>query len=217
MHESAASVKPRLRGVFHKWACLASVPLGILLVLGASGERARVALTVYAITLVGLFGVSATYHRIDWRSLRARQWMRRLDHSMIFVLIAGSYTPFAVLALHGPLSVAILVVVWVGALSGAVFNLIWTSAPKWLHAVLYIALGWVAVAALPQLSESIGIGGLALLALGGAIYTLGAVVYTIKRPNPAPAVFGYHENFHVLVIVAAALHYAVIAIWVAPS
>ena len=217
MQEQVVSLKPRLRGVFHKWACLCSVPLGVVLVLGADNGRARVALTVYAITLVGLFGVSATYHRINWHTLRARLWMRRLDHSMIFVLIAGSYTPFAVLALHGPLSVAILVVVWVGALSGAVFNLIWTSAPKWLHAVLYIALGWVAVAALPQLSESIGIGGLALLGLGGALYTLGAVVYAIKRPDPAPAVFGYHEIFHVLVIAAAALQYAVIAIWVAPS
>ena len=211
------AIKPRLRGVFHQWACVAAVPLGLLLVAGAGSVRARVALGVYAATLVALFGVSAVYHRVNWRSVSARGWMRRLDHSMIFLLIAGSYTPIAMLALHGPLALAILIVVWVGAIAGAVFNLAWTSGPKWLHTLLYIALGWVAVAAMPQLDAAIGFVGLTLLLLGGAIYTGGAVVYATKRPNPAPAVFGYHEIFHIFVIVAAALQFAVIAIWLAAA
>ena len=193
------------------------MPLGALLVVAADGERARVATTVYALSLLGLFSVSAVYHRINWRSADARRWMRRLDHSMIFVLIAGTYTPFALLALRGPLAVAILVAVWAGALSGGLFKLVWINAPAWLVVTAYIALGWVAVAAIPQLFAAIGVGGLALLGLGGLLYTLGAVVYALRRPDPAPAVFGYHEVFHVFVIVAAALQYAVIAFWVVPS
>ena len=193
------------------------MPLGALLVLAADGSRARVAAAVYALSLLGLFGVSAVYHRINWRSTDARRWMRRLDHSMIFVLIAGTYTPFALLALHGPLAVAILVAVWAGALSGALFKLVWINAPAWLVIIAYIALGWVAVAAIPQLFAAIGVTGLALLGLGGLLYTLGAVVYAVRRPDPVPTVFGYHELFHVFVIVAAALQYAVIAFWVMPT
>ena len=174
-------------------------------------------MAVYALSVAGLFGTSALYHRVHWRSLAALLWMRRLDHSMIFVLIAGTYTPFALLALHGPLALAILVVVWVGALAGIAFNLAWISSPKWLHAALYVVLGWVAVAASPQLASAIGIGGLTLLALGGVLYTLGAVVYAARRPDPLPSVFGYHEVFHALVIVAAALQFAVVAFWVTPG
>jgi hemolysin III len=217
MSEPPASFKPRLRGVFHQWACVSSVPLGLVLVIVAGSARARVAVVVYAVSLVGLFGISALYHRINWRSCTARDWMRRLDHSMIFILIAGSYTPFAVLVLRGPLAVAILVVVWGGATLGVGFNLVWGNAPTWLRAALYVVLGWVAVAALPQLGTAIGIGGLTLLSLGGVLYTVGAVVYAVKRPNPVPAVFGYHEIFHILVIAAAALQYAVIAFWIVPD
>ena len=213
----SSSDKPRLRGVWHKWACAWSVPLGVALVMIANSARARLAVSVYAVTLVALFGVSALYHRVNWSSISARRWMRRLDHSMIFMLIAGTYTPFALLALHGPLALAILVVVWTGALTGAVFNLIWSAAPRWLHAVIYISLGWVAVATMPQLAAAIGVAGLALLALGGLLYTAGAVIYAVKRPDPLPAVFGYHEVFHALVIVAAAVQYAVIAFWVLPG
>jgi hemolysin III len=214
--ELARSLKPRLRGVFHQWACVCSVPLGLALVIAAGDAGARIALSVYAATLVALFGVSALYHRIDWRSLTARRWMRRLDHSMIFMLIAGSYTPFAVLALHGPLALAILIAVWAAAAIGVVFNLFWGAGPNWLRAALYIALGWIAVAALPQLAAAIGIVGLSLVGLGGALYTLGAIVYAVKRPNPVPAVFGYHEVFHILVIAAAGVQYAVIAFWIVP-
>ena len=142
--------------------------------------------------------------------------MRRLDHSMIFVLIAGSYTPFALLALHGRLATAILIAVWGGALAGVVFKLIWIDAPKWLVAITYVVLGWVAVAAFPQLLDRIGVTATAMVAAGGVLYTLGAVVYARKRPDPVPTVFGYHEVFHLLVIVAAALQYAVVAFYVLP-
>jgi hemolysin III len=209
--------KPRLRGVFHQWACAGSVPLGLLLVAVAGSARARIALTVYSVSLVALFGVSALYHRIDWQSLAGRDWMRRLDHSMIFVLIAGSYTPFAVLVLRGPLGVAILLGVWVAAGLGVVFNLVWRYAPTWLRSALYVGLGWIAVAAVPQLGAAIGPFGLTLLGLGGVLYTLGAVVYALRRPDPAPTVFGYHEVFHILVIAAAVLQYTVIAFWIAPE
>jgi hemolysin III len=161
--------------------------------------------------------VSALYHRIDWQSLAWRDWMRRLDHSMIFVLIAGSYTPFAVLVLRGPLGVAILLGVWVAAGLGVVCNLVWRYAPTWLRSALYVGLGWIAVAAVPQLGAAIGPFGLTLLGLGGVLYTLGAVVYALRRPDPAPTVFGYHEVFHILVIAAAVLQYTVIAFWIAPE
>ncbi|MBV8999739.1 MAG: hemolysin III family protein [Solirubrobacterales bacterium] len=212
-----APVRPRLRGVFHQWACACAVPLGLVLVIVAGTARARIALSVYALSLVGLFGASALYHRINWRSVTARVWMRRIDHSMIFVLIAGSYTPFAMLVLHDPLAIAILVAVWAGALLGVAFNLVWSEAPTWLRAALYVCLGWVAVAALPQLGGAIGIGGMMLLGLGGVLYTLGAIVYAVKRPDPVPSVFGYHEVFHTLVIAAAALQCAVIVFWILPA
>lgn len=209
----APSAKPRLRGVLHQWACVCSVPLGGLLVMAAATTRARIAVTVYAVSLVALFGVSALYHRVNWRSPATRRWMRRLDHSMIFVLIAGTYTPFGLLAVHGSLSTAILIAVWMGAVGGAAFNLVWITAPKWMLVAVYLALGWIALAAYPQLAATLGLGGLALVDLGGLLYTAGAVVYAIQRPDPAPEVFGYHEVFHLFVIVAAALQYAVIAFW----
>ncbi|HUO72999.1 MAG TPA: hemolysin III family protein [Solirubrobacteraceae bacterium] len=210
-------MKPRLRGVSHKWACIISVPFGVVMVIAAASTRARVAVAVYALSLVALFGVSALYHRIDWRSVAARRWMRRLDHSMIFVLIAGTYTPFALLVLHGRIGTVILITVWAGALGGVLLNLVWTRAPRWLAVTVYIALGWVAVAALPQLAIGLGVSGLSLLVLGGLLYSAGGVIYAIKRPDPVPTVFGYHEVFHVLVIAAAALQYAVIAFWVVPG
>jgi len=211
-----ASSKPRLRGVSHQWACLCSVPLGVALVVAAGSARARVAVTVYAVSLVALFGVSALYHRVSWRSRSAWRWMRRLDHSMIFMLIAGTYTPFALLALHGPLATATLVTMWAGALAGGLVKLVWIDAPTWRFAIAYIALGSVAVAAFPQLAVAIGVGGVTLFALGGVLYTAGAVIYAVGWPDPLPAVFGYHEVFHALVIAAAALQYAVIAFWVVP-
>jgi len=210
-----APLKPRLRGVFHQYAFFVSIPCGAGLILAATSGRARLAAAIYAVALSALLGTSALYHRITWRP-NARRWMRRLDHSMIFVLIAGTYTPVALLALQGPLASTILIVLWAGALGGMVFKLAWIDAPKWLLAAIYVVLGLVSAAVFGQLPGAIGWLGVAGLAAGGVLYTAGAVVYASGRPNPAPAVFGYHEIFHVLVIVAAALHYAVIAFAVLP-
>ena len=207
-------VKPRLRGVLHQWAFFVSVIAGAVLVLVAPAGRATLATAIYALTVAGLFGVSAVYHRVNWVSAAARRWMRRLDHSMIFLLIAGTYTPFALLALHGGLATAILVTVWAGALTGIVFNLVWVDAPKWLTAITYVALGWVAIVAFPSMFDELGVTATLLVALGGILYTLGAIVYATRRPDPAPAVFGYHEIFHALVIAAAAVQYGVVAFYV---
>ena len=209
--------KPRLRGVWHQWAFYVSLVLGAGLVAAAPGGQPRLAAAVYAVSVAALFGTSALYHRITWASQAARRWMRRLDHSMIFFLIAGTYTPFALLVLHGDLATVILVVVWAGALAGVLMKLVWIDAPKALVAILYLALGWVAVAAFPTMIGELGITGTALVAVGGLLYTAGALVYAFQRPNPAPTVFGYHEVFHALVILAAALQYAVIAFYVIPG
>jgi len=209
--------KPRLRGVSHQWAFFVSVALGAALVIVAPSGQPRLAAAIYALTVAALFGTSALYHRITWASQAARRWMRRLDHSMIFCLIAGTYTPFALLVLEGDLATVILIVVWAGALAGVLMKLVWIDAPKALVAVTYIMLGWVAVAAFPAMIERLGVTASALVAVGGLLYTLGALVYAFQRPNPAPSVFGYHEVFHALVILAAALQYAVIAFYVIPG
>jgi hemolysin III len=209
--------KPRLRGVSHQWAFYVSLALGAALVVAAEAGQPRLAAAVYALSVAALFGTSALYHRITWASQAARRWMKRLDHSMIFFLIAGTYTPFALLVLDGALATVILAVVWSGALAGIVMKLVWIDAPKVLVAILYLALGWVAVAAFPTMLDELGITGTALVTVGGLLYTAGALVYAFQRPNPAPAVFGYHEVFHALVILAAALQYAVIAFYVIPG
>ena len=210
-------MKPRLRGVSHQWAFVCSLATGTVLVALAPTEEATVAAAIYAATVAALFGTSALYHRITWASQGARRWMRRLDHSMIFLLIAGTYTPFAVLVLDGTLATVILVLVWAGALGGIVLKLVWIDAPKPLIAAIYVVLGWVAVVAFPALLDELGPVGTVLVATGGLLYTAGAVVYTLRRPDPIPAVFGYHEVFHALVIAAAALQYAVIAFFVLPG
>jgi hemolysin III len=209
-------IKPRLRGVSHAYAFVASLGCGVALILAASDGRARTAAAIYAAAVSALFGTSALYHTVTWRP-RARRWMRRLDHSMIFVLIAGTYTPVALLALKGSLSSTILIVVWGGALGGVIFKLLWIDAPKWVFASVYLALGWVSAAVFGQLPAAIGWLGVAGLATGGLLYTAGAIVYASGRPNPLPRTFGYHEVFHALVILAAGLHYAVIAFAVMPQ
>lgn len=209
--------KPRLRGVTHQWAFFVSVALGAALVLTAPPGRATAAAAVYAACVVVLFGCSAVYHRVNWRSTAARRWMRRLDHSAIFLLIAGSYTPFALLVIHGTLADVILAVVWAGAAAGIVLKLLWLDAPKWLVTGTYVALGWVVLAAAPDLLGELGLIAASMVALGGVLYTAGALVYAFRRPDPVPAIFGYHEVFHVLVVLAAALQYAVVAFWVLPS
>ena len=205
-------VKPSLRGVSHQYAFYVALAAGAALVVLARGGEARVAVGVYALSLAAMFGASALYHRIDW-SPRPAAWLRRLDHSMIFVLVAGTYTPFAVLVLAPALGWTVLAVVWGGALVGIVISLLWIDAPRWLTALLYVALGWVSIVVMPQLWDRAGVLAVALLATGGLLYTAGAVVYARRRPDPAPRVFGYHEVFHVLVIAAAAVHFAAVAVY----
>jgi hemolysin III len=213
--EVVARVKPRLRGVIHEYSFFAALALGALLIWRANGGREVAAMAIYAAGICGLFGVSALYHRITWRP-RARAWMRRLDHSMIFVFIAASFTPFAMLVLDGTLATTILAVAWGGALAGVVLSLLWIGAPKWVTAIVYVALGMVAVVTVPDMWQALGWLPVAAIALGGLLYTAGAVIYATERPDPAPAVYGYHEVFHTLVTGAAALHYAVIAFAVVP-
>jgi hemolysin III len=208
--------KPRLRGVVHQWSFFVALAAGIALVVLAPAGRATAACAVYALALCGLLGTSALYHRINWRPT-VRAWMRRLDHSMIFVLIAGTYTPFAVLVLSGTVQDVVLLGVWVGAAAGIVFTLVWIRAPKWLTATAYITLGWFSLVALPQIVERTGVGALTLLTAGGVAYTAGAVIYARRRPDPRPAVFGYHELFHVLVVVAALAHFVAVAAYAAPA
>jgi hemolysin III len=215
--EALAAVKPRLRGVSHQWAFVVSLFLGSALIVAAKTPEATLAVAVYAVSLSALLGTSALYHRVNWKRPDVRRWMRRLDHSMIFFLIAGTYTPFALLVLNGPLADAILVVVWIGAIAGAIVETIWIDHPKWVAAIIYMALGWVAVAAFPQLWTDMGTAGGLLVAAGGLLYTAGAVVYATQRPNPSPRVFGYHEIFHALVIAAAAAHFAAIAFFALPA
>ena len=208
-------VRPRFRGVVHQWSFFVAVVAGAVLVVWAPAGRATAATAIYAAALAGLLGTSALYHRITWQP-RARAWLRRLDHAMIFVLIAGTYTPFAVLVLEDPLRQVVLAGVWSGAAAGIVFTLVWVDAPKWLAASTYVALGWFSIIAVPQITERAGAGALVLLALGGLAYTAGAVVYARRRPDPRPASFGYHEIFHVLVVVAAAAHFSAVAAFAVP-
>ena len=187
----------------------------MLVALSDSG-RELVATWIYAAALAAMFGVSALYHRVNWRSVKVRTWMRRLDHSTILLLIAGTYTPFALLAFDGRIGDIILVVVWAGAAAGLLLNLAWIDAPKWLTAVVFIALGWVGVAALPELLD-LGVAPTVLVVGRRRLYTLGALAYAARKPNPFPGTFGYHEIFHVLVVAAAAVHFIAIAAFVAPD
>lgn len=208
--------RPRLRGVLHAWAFPISLVSGAVLVAMAPTQRALAAAAIYAATLSGLLGVSALYHRVHW-SAAADRWMQRLDHSMIFCLIAGTFTPFCALTLQGRLGSALLAVVWGGAVAGIVTKLAWADGPRWVTAVIAVTLGWVAVVAMPALVARAGWVPTGLLMLGGILYSLGAVVYMRRHPDPAPSVFGYHEVFHALVIAAALAHYAAVAGWVIPS
>jgi hemolysin III len=214
--EQIAKVKPRLRGVSHEYAFFVSLVLGVGLILLAKGTEARLAVAIYAVSLSALFGVSALYHVHHWERPSARQWMRRLDHTMIFFLIAGTVTPFALLVMEPPLSTALLVAVWGGALAGTIVELLWTSSPKWISATVYVAVGLIGAIGFPAIIAETGVGAGILIAGGGLLYVCGAVVYAVGRPDPSPAVFGYHEIFHVLVIAAAAAHFAAIALYALP-
>jgi hemolysin III len=212
-----ARSKPRLRGVTHEWAFFISLVAGAALIVAAPSGHARLAMAIYAVSLSGLLGTSALYHRVNWRRPEIRRWMRRLDHSMIFLLIAGTVTPFALLVMSGPLADALLIAVWAGALAGIIVELIWVDAPKWATTIVYLAVGWIGLLGFPAIVVAAGVGAGALIATGGVLYTAGALVYARQRPDPNPAVFGYHEIFHVLVIAAATAHFAAIAIYALPS
>ena len=200
--------RPTLRGWLHLWAFVGAVVLGAVLIpLGAVlGARAGASVAVYSVTICGLFGISALYHRRRW-SPRGWKIMKRLDHSMIFLFIAGTYTPFSLLAVDDPTGYWVLGIVWVGALLGVTLKLSWPTAPRWLGVPLYVALGWVAVFVLTDILHIAGVASLVLLAVGGVLYTVGGIAYAIKKPNPIPGVFGYHEVFHAMTIAAAICHY----------
>jgi hemolysin III len=215
--ELIARTKPRLRGVTHEWAFFVSLVAGAALIAAAPSGQSRVAMAIYAFSLSGLLGTSALYHRVNWRRPEIRRWMRRLDHSMIFLLIAGTVTPFALLVMNGPLASALLVAVWAGAIAGIVVELIWVDAPKWVTTIVYLAVGWIGVLGFPAIVVDAGLGAGLLIAAGGVFYTTGAIVYATQRPDPNPAVFGYHEIFHALVLAAAAAHFAAVAIYALPS
>ncbi len=211
---AALPVVPRLRGVIHQYAFFAALLVGAILIAMASSGRARTAVAIYAAGLAGCLGTSALYHRGRW-SPRVRAWLCRLDHSMIFVLIAGTYTPVCMLALSGTLATAMLVTVWAGAALGILMTLVWWRPPALAEVLPYIVLGWVAVIALPQLVAALGWPALLLLFGGGALYTVGAVIYGLERPDPFPRVFGYHEVFHCFTIAAAGAHLAVVTLLLA--
>jgi hemolysin III len=208
--------RPRLRGVLHEYAFFASLVLAFPLVATASTLSARFAATIFATSVAAMFGVSAVYHRVTWRP-RPRAWMARLDHAAIYLLIAGTYTPYALVVLSGAWRVVVLAVVWGGAAAAIVVKFAWVRAPKALAAVIGVVLGWAGIAALPQLVERLGGGATGLLLAGGVLYTSGAVVYALRRPDPVPAVFGYHELFHALVVAGVVCHYASVAFFVIPS
>ena len=211
---AVVATKPRLRGVFHEVGFYAALVAGAFLVATAEAGRARVAAIVFATCLAICFGASALYHRPTWRP-RPRAWLARLDHAGIYLLIAGTYTPFGLLVMSRGWAVPVLSVVWGGAAAAILLKLVWLRAPKWLSAAIALALGWVAAAAFTQLLK-VPVPGLVLVVAGGLLYTAGAVVYARKRPDPVPSVFGYHELFHLLTVAAAACQYSAIAFFVLP-
>jgi hemolysin III len=207
--ETLARVKPLLRGWIHQVACLASIPAGVGLVFAARGTTPSIVAAVFALSLTLLLGTSALYHRINWTD-RMHRLMKHLDHSMIYVLIAGSYTPLLFLALNPGWNVAFVIAVWFGAGVGVAVTLWRLDKYAKLGAALYIMLGWVGLLALPQLIGSLSAFQMGLLAGGGVLYTVGAIILATNRPNPNPRVFGYHEIFHGLGVIAAGCHYVLI-------
>ena len=207
------SDKPKLRGVLHQAAFVIALALAPFMIFSADGERRRLAAAVFAGSVAACFGASALYHRVTWTP-RVRLWMRRIDHAGVYLLIAGTYTPVSLLVLTGAWRPVVLTIVWAGAAAAIVLKFVWVAAPKWLTAAIGIALGWVAVVALPQLVTRLNLTAVILLVVGGLAYTAGALVYARRRPDPAPAVFGYHELFHALTIVGVACQYVAIAFFI---
>ena len=200
--------------MFHELGFYAALGVGAALVLTAEQGRARAAAIVFASCVAGCFGASALYHRPTWTP-RARAWLARLDHAGIYLLIAGTYTPFGLIVMSTGWAVPVLSIVWVGAFAAILVKLLWIGAPKWLSAAIGLTLGWSGIVALPELL-AMPVFGLALLLAGGVLYTAGAIVYVRRSPDPVPNAFGYHELFHVMTLLAAACQYAVIALYVLP-
>lgn len=209
--EAVAGLKPRLRGVLHEAAFAVSLVTGTALVCLASGARAVTAAAIYATSVALLFGTSAAYHRRHWGP-RGHEMMARLDHSMIFILIAGTYTPFSLLLLHDERRWVVFGVVWGGAALGVALRNLIRRPARWLFVSLYLALGWVAVTVLPALYREGGALVVLLLLFGGACYSAGAVVYALRRPDPSPRWFGFHEVFHALTLAAFAAHYVAVSV-----
>ena len=211
VEEVVRAVKPHLRGWLHAGAFPISLVAGLVLVVLADGTRETVATAIYAVTAVLLFGVSALYHRGNW-SPKTEKMLKRLDHSNIFLIIAGTYTPFSIILLHNDGGTTLLWIVWSAALAGIAFRVLWVGAPRWLYTPVYIALGWVAAFYISDIFDAGGAAVVTLIAVGGLLYSVGAVVYATKRPNPSPRWFGFHEVFHALTIGAFAVHYVAISI-----
>jgi hemolysin III len=205
-------VRPRMRGMLHLGGFAVACLVGVVFLVPLEGLRLAAA-AAFAASAALMLGASALYHRVTWTP-RARMLMRRVDHAGVYLLIAGTYTPVGLLRLHGSMQTIVLTVVWAGAAAAILSKLCWVRSPKWLSAVFGITLGWVGVAAFPQLEQAAGPAAVALLAAGGLAYTAGAIVYARKRPDPIPAVFGYHEVFHALTLVALACQYVAIAFFV---
>jgi hemolysin III len=206
---AAVAVRPRLRGRLHQVAFLAAIPLGIALIASAGPAAALVAAIVYAVALLGLYGISSSYHLFA-HSPRARYWMQRLDHSMIYVFIAASYTPFALLVVKGSLGIILLAAIWAGAVAGVLLKMLRLERSTAVGFTMYLALGWVAVAALPAMIHRLSAVDIGLLFAGGLLYTVGAVVLACRKPDPLPRFFGYHEVWHTMVVAAAGCHYLII-------
>jgi hemolysin III len=219
---AVAAVKPKLRGWIHAGSFPVVLAAGIVLVCLAPGGRPRLGSVIFALTAAMLFGTSAVYHRGTW-SDPIRGLLKRLDHSNIFLIIAGTYTPFALLLLPPDQMRSLLLIAWIGAVGGVLFRVFWVGAPRWLYTPIYVALGWVSVFYIKPLydgAEQRTAGGAAivtLIAVGGLLYTLGAFVYGLKRPNPSPRWFGFHEIFHVLTVAAFVVHYIAVSLAVYTS
>lgn len=209
MNSAPAAAKPRMRGVLHQFACAVALGAGLILVALAPYPRAAAAAAVFAASLVTLFAVSATYHRVDW-SAKRRAWMRRADHASIFILIAGTYTPIALLGLPPDAGNTLLRLIWLGALVGVLQSLFWVNAPKAVSALIAVGVGWTMVPYLGEARHALGGWLLSTIVAGGVAYTAGALAYTAKRPNPVPGVFAYHEVFHALTVVGAVLHFGAV-------
>ena len=208
--DSIPRQKPKMRGIFHQYAALLAVPAVVALWAGTGSSAGKLGAAVFGATLVALFAISAIYHRPNWAP-RTRDLVGRMDQAAIFLLIAGTYTPFGLLLrpVGGHL---LLAMVWGCALGGVALSLAWPQAPKPLMAGIYVAFAWMFVPFVPSLVHSVGLTAFLLLLMGGLVYTLGAAVYALRRPDPYPRVFGYHEVFHLFVVAGAALHFAAVSL-----